>query len=38
MFNREVGVFVGRGREVVHWVGELGFHAAAAGKERNKLV
>jgi hypothetical protein len=29
MFNGEERIFVSRRREVVHWVGELGFHAAA---------
>jgi hypothetical protein len=33
MFNGEEGVFEGRWREVVHWVSELGFHAAAAEKK-----
>jgi hypothetical protein len=36
VFDREEGAFMDRRGEIVHWVGELSFHAAA-GKEKEPV-
>jgi hypothetical protein len=37
VFNGEKGVFVGRGREVVHRVSKLGLHTAATRQKKQQV-